>query len=45
MIEDSVKYSGAIEYADQTDEIIREINVAARSGGGDPHGARGEHGR
>ena len=24
MIEDSVKYSGSIEYADQTDEIVRE---------------------
>jgi len=32
MIEDSVKYSGSIEYADQTDEIIREAIRVAMSG-------------
>jgi thiamine pyrophosphate-dependent acetolactate synthase large subunit-like protein len=32
MIEDSVKYSGAIEYADQTDEVIREAIRVAMSG-------------
>jgi acetolactate synthase I/II/III large subunit len=32
MIEDSVKYSGAIEYADQTDEIVREAIRVAMSG-------------
>lgn len=32
MIEDSVKYSGAIEYADQTDEVIREAIRIAMSG-------------
>ena len=32
MIEDSVKYSGAIEYADQTDEVIREAIRTAMSG-------------
>lgn len=32
MIEDSVKYSGSIEYADQTDEIIREAIRIAMSG-------------
>jgi thiamine pyrophosphate-dependent acetolactate synthase large subunit-like protein len=32
MIEDSVKYSGSIEYADQTDEIIHEAIRAAMSG-------------
>lgn len=32
MIEDSVKYSGSIEYADQTDEIIREAIRKAMSG-------------
>jgi acetolactate synthase-1/2/3 large subunit len=32
MIEDSVKYSGSIEYADQTDEIIREAIRMAMSG-------------
>lgn len=32
MIEDSVKYSGAIEYADQTDEIVREAIRVALSG-------------
>ena len=32
MIEDSVKYSGSIEYADQTDEVIREAIRVAMSG-------------
>ena len=32
LIEDSVKYSGAIEYADQTDEVIREAIRRAMSG-------------
>jgi acetolactate synthase I/II/III large subunit len=32
MIEDSVKYSGAIEYADQCDEVIREAIRVAMSG-------------
>ena len=32
MIEDSVKYSGSIEYADQTDEVIREAIRIAMSG-------------
>lgn len=32
LIEDSVKYSGAIEYADQTDEIIREAIRVSMSG-------------
>jgi acetolactate synthase-1/2/3 large subunit len=32
LIEDSVKYSGAIEYADQTDEVIREAIRVAMSG-------------
>lgn len=32
MIEDSVKYSASIEYADQTDEIIREAIRVAMSG-------------
>ncbi len=32
MIEDSVKYSGAIEYADQTDEVVREAIRIAMSG-------------
>lgn len=32
MIEDSVKYSGAIEYSDQTDEVIREAIRIAMSG-------------
>lgn len=32
MIEDSVKYSASIEYADQTDEIIREAIRIAMSG-------------
>ncbi len=32
MIEDSVKYSASIEYADQTDEIIREAIRMAMSG-------------
>lgn len=32
MIEDSVKYSSSIEYADQTDEIIREAIRIAMSG-------------
>ncbi len=32
MIEDSVKYSGSIEYADQTDEIIREAIRKAMTG-------------
>ena len=32
MIEDSVKYSGSIEYADQTDEIVREAIRQALSG-------------
>jgi thiamine pyrophosphate-dependent acetolactate synthase large subunit-like protein len=32
LIEDSVKYSGAIEYADQTDEIIHEAIRIAMSG-------------
>jgi thiamine pyrophosphate-dependent acetolactate synthase large subunit-like protein len=32
MIEDSVKYSASIEYADQTDEIIREALRVAMSG-------------
>lgn len=32
MIEDSVKYSGVIEYADQTDEVIREAIRVAMSG-------------
>jgi thiamine pyrophosphate-dependent acetolactate synthase large subunit-like protein len=32
MIEDSVKYSGSIEYADQTDEIVREAIRVAMSG-------------
>lgn len=32
MIEDSVKFSSAIEYADQTDEIIREAIRVAMSG-------------
>ncbi len=32
MIEDSVKYSGCIEYADQTDEVIREAIRVAMSG-------------
>ncbi len=32
LIEDSVKYSGSIEYADQTDEIIREAIRRAMSG-------------
>jgi acetolactate synthase-1/2/3 large subunit len=32
LIEDSVKYSGVIEYADQTDEIIREAIRTAMSG-------------
>ena len=32
LIEDSVKYSGAIEYADQTDEVIREAIRVALSG-------------
>ena len=32
MIEDSVKYSGAIEYPDQTDEVIREAIRIAMSG-------------
>ncbi|MDE2410267.1 MAG: thiamine pyrophosphate-binding protein [Sphingomonadales bacterium] len=32
MIEDSVKYSASIEYADQTDEIVREAIRVAMSG-------------
>lgn len=32
MIEDSVKYSSCIEYADQTDEIVREAIRVAMSG-------------
>lgn len=32
MIQDSVKYSGVIEYADQTDEIVREAIRVAMSG-------------
>jgi acetolactate synthase-1/2/3 large subunit len=32
MIEDSVKYSGSIEYADQTDEVVREAIRVAMSG-------------
>src|SRR6185312_6837693 len=32
MIEDSVKYSGSLEYADQTDEVIREAIRVAMSG-------------
>jgi thiamine pyrophosphate-dependent acetolactate synthase large subunit-like protein len=32
LIEDSVKYAGAIEYADQTDEVIREAIRRAVSG-------------
>jgi thiamine pyrophosphate-dependent acetolactate synthase large subunit-like protein len=32
LIEDSVKYAGAIEYADQTDEVIREAIRKAVSG-------------
>jgi len=32
LIEDSVKYSGVIEYADQTDEVIREAIRTAMSG-------------
>jgi len=32
MIEDSVKYSASLEYADQTDEIIREAIRSAMSG-------------
>jgi len=32
LIEDSVKYSGSIEYADQTDEIVREAIRKAMSG-------------
>lgn len=32
MIEDSVKYSASIEYADQTDEVIREAIRIAMSG-------------
>src|SRR5439155_13035555 len=32
LIEDSVKYSGSIEYADQTDEIIREAIRVSMSG-------------
>jgi acetolactate synthase I/II/III large subunit len=36
MIEDSVKYSGAIEYADQTDEVIREAIRIAMSGNPGP---------
>jgi thiamine pyrophosphate-dependent acetolactate synthase large subunit-like protein len=32
MIEDSVKYSASIEYADQTDEVIREAIRVAMSG-------------
>jgi thiamine pyrophosphate-dependent acetolactate synthase large subunit-like protein len=32
MIEDSVKYSGSIEYADQTDEVIRQAIRIAMSG-------------
>jgi acetolactate synthase I/II/III large subunit len=32
MIEDSVKYSGSIEYADQTDEIVREAIRQSLSG-------------
>ena len=32
MIEDSVKYSSSIEYADQTDEIVREAIRVAMSG-------------
>src|SRR5689334_1729213 len=32
LIEDSVKYSGSIEYADQTDEIIHEALRRAMSG-------------
>lgn len=32
LIEDSVKYSGSIEYADQTDEIIREAIRTSMSG-------------
>jgi acetolactate synthase I/II/III large subunit len=32
LIEDSVKYSGSIEYADQTDEVIREAIRVAMSG-------------